>query len=110
MQNLVFGSLTFPVLRSTEYRRPDGGILAITPKDINRVAKFIEEDEEGCWLFTGSQSEGYGKIHLSGSYVSPARLVFSAIYGALGRDEYLTPECGKSACCLPSHLRKQSYE
>jgi len=60
---------------------------------------------EGCWLWTGSLSNGYGNINLHGKTVKVHRLAYRTWVGELKDEEDILHSCDNPACFRPKHLR-----
>lgn len=79
-------------------RRPRPAIDRLT-------AKLVERD--GCWVFTGALSQGYGVIGAgprgSGNVLAH-RLTYDFYVGAIPEGLDLDHLCRNRACCNPWHL------
>jgi len=73
---------------------------------IDRFWSYVnkQEGEDSCWLWIGSlNSNGYGKIRVSGRMTIAHRFAYSITYGAIG-DLSVCHHCDVKPCVRPTHL------
>jgi HNH endonuclease len=74
-----------------------------------RILSRVEANAEGCWLWPGALTNGYGAV----SYKQrPMRMVHRIVYEALVADiprgMVIDHLCLETRCCRPSHLEPVS--
>lgn len=75
----------------------------------DRIARRIDKNgPNGCWLWTGSLTQGYGQASAPGgrgySPVRVHRFVYEELVGPIPAGAPLDHTCGVRACCNPAHL------
>ena len=73
---------------------------------LERVLVRCKSDANGCWVFTGAKSRGYGVVRISraaGNKVTH-RVVYETLVGDVPEGLDLDHLCRNRACCNPSHL------
>lgn len=69
-----------------------------------RLNKFIDKKENGCWIFTGAKDKlGYGRMSINKKTVLSHRLAWLIKYGEYP-DECLCHKCDTPSCVNPDHL------
>jgi hypothetical protein len=58
-----------------------------------------------CWLWTGKQRRGHGRIKVRGHTMDPRRLVFKLTIGEVPKGHPVSNTCRKLLCCRPEHLK-----
>jgi hypothetical protein len=68
------------------------------------IEKIDLSDPDGCWIWTGALSRGYGNFWTGERYVPVHRLVYELFVELI--PEGLEPDhlCRVRACCNPDHL------
>jgi hypothetical protein len=76
----------------------------ITEYVAHLLARTVAVDE--CWVWTGSKTNGYGKVKVPGSNTTARvhRLVYEALVGPIPDGLDLDHLCRNRACCRPAHL------
>lgn len=67
---------------------------------------YIPEPMSGCWLWTGSQTKGYGSIHIKGER-NPGRahvVSYRLFKGEVPPGMMVRHKCDVRACVNPDHL------
>lgn len=67
-----------------------------------RIGGRITPHPDGCWLYSGSTSAGYGRDRTAGPI---HRFVYETLVGEIPDGYVLHHECRNRACCNPEHLR-----
>lgn len=75
-----------------------------------RVAEKVVITESGCWLFQGSQREGYGIIWNRGTMRRVHREVFEVMRFPIPEDLVLDHLCRNRNCCNPMHLDPVTHQ
>lgn len=79
-----------------------------TPSQLERFwAKVEKQGHDGCWLWTASKSDGYGRFGLNGKLWRAHRLSWFLAGNALPEDlmNVVDHICFNRSCVRPSHLR-----
>lgn len=94
----------------------------IPERVVRRISERVERAPNGCWIWPGAKTEGYGRISWTQDGVKTWRLVHRTLYEATvapipaGLDLHHTchdpmecapavaRECPHRACCNPAHL------
>lgn len=71
---------------------------------IDRAARRSFEDPNGCWVFTGALSQGYGRVGHKRQTWLLHRLAYAAMVEDVGPDLTLDHLCRNRACWNPDHL------
>ena len=70
----------------------------------DRILRSVEENEQGCWLWTGALSKsGYGSLGFKGRMWRAHRLAFYGFVGDIG-DLHVLHRCDNPRCVRPEHL------
>ena len=79
------------------------GIADRIPADRRFWGKVVKTD--GCWLWTGSTSRGYGKLFLPGPRtISAHRFSYLLHFGPFDKRLVVCHSCDTRACVRPDHL------
>lgn len=81
--------------RCSGYHRP-------RPSPIDSFNKHVVKTENGCWIWQGSRSRGYGKMRY-GREQYAHRIAYILFVGAIGSLDVLH-RCDTPSCVNPSHL------
>lgn len=57
-----------------------------------------------CWYWTGTLSDGYGRIVRKGKYLRVHRIMYEKYKGKIPKGKVLDHKCRNRACCNPDHL------
>lgn len=76
----------------------------ITPEQ--RFRKFIQPDDRGCWIWTGTiiAGTGYGQFWLDGGKIPAHRFAYSHFIGPIPDGLVIDHLCRVPACVNPDHL------
>lgn len=75
-----------------------------TATPIERVLPRVEEDNNGCWIFTGALSSGYGVINIRHKLHYTHRVSYAHYVGTIPAGLTIDHLCRVTACCNPEHL------
>lgn len=64
----------------------------------------VTQSAAGCWLWTASNSNGYGLFSLGGRLCPAHRVSYSALVGPISAGLQLDHLCRTPACVNPEHL------
>lgn len=68
-------------------------------------AQRLDEDAEGCWLYTGPlNNQGYGHVGYNGRQEYVHRATYMALVGPIPEGLQIDHLCRKRACANPEHL------
>src|SRR5690348_9305170 len=67
-------------------------------------ARVDRDDGDGCWLWRGAKSKGYGQARIDGRVYYVHRLLFEAERGPVPEGLELDHLCRVRWCVRPSHL------
>lgn len=74
--------------------------------DTVRLLSKVEEDENGCWNFTGCRDrQGYGRIRIKGKTEWVHRVFYSVFKRSIPEGHEIDHKCKNRSCCNPEHLR-----
>lgn len=94
----------------TDGRRNNGPRRNPSAPPQERFFRFVEQDEWGCWNWTGRRyREGYGQFNPGRKWGWPAILrahhfAYEAFVGPVPDGHQLDHLCRNRACCHPRHL------
>lgn len=71
---------------------------------LERIWARVDRDPNGCWLWTGPTSEGYGRITIGGSSRAVHRLVYALCIGEIPPGLLIRHACDVRHCVRPDHL------
>lgn len=83
---------------------------SFTESDFKRIWSRIEKLEPNlCWEWKGAKnSQGYGRVKVSGVLCMPHRIIYRAAHGDI-TDEVVRHTCDNPSCCNPGHLLQGTY-
>ena len=67
-------------------------------------SKFVKSDV-GCWEWTDSLSNGYGRLKINGSYQRAPRVSYMIYKGRIPDGMIVLHSCNNKKCVNPNHLR-----
>jgi len=77
-------------------------------EELNRKfdERYVIVSESGCWIWTGMQREGYGRIIAKGSgkFIAAHRYSFARYNGAILQEMVICHKCDVPSCVNPEHL------
>jgi hypothetical protein len=98
------------------WRRNGGPAIRVTGYGLplaQRIERFFARGE-GCWLWTGNTSDGYGQIKTSGAMRYAHKVMYEMQIGPVPEGLFLDHICHVRNCVRPDHLRvvttKQNLE
>jgi hypothetical protein len=68
-----------------------------------RLSNYVE-DENGCWIWQGSKSQGYGRLRNDGRLLLTHRVAYAHAYGPITPHLMVCHQCGVRGCINPEHL------
>lgn len=74
---------------------------------MDRLAEKVALDDNGCLIFTGARTAGYGVIGVGGRADGLAlahRVTYEHAYGPIPYGLHIDHLCRVRACCNPEHL------
>ena len=69
--------------------------------------KVRKTERDGCWIWTGALSKGYGAIRLpgqGGGQTSASRVAYLLSYGDIPAGKHVCHRCDNPPCVRPDHL------
>ncbi|WP_143515960.1 HNH endonuclease signature motif containing protein, partial [Pseudonocardia autotrophica] len=67
--------------------------------------RHIQEDADGCWIWTGSKmGNGYGQVRVQGCSSAAHRAIYEYLIAPVPAGLDLDHLCRKRACVNPYHL------
>lgn len=70
-----------------------------------KFEEYVIKTDEGCWKWKGTtKGAGYGKLHLSDSFISAHRASWLIHYGEIPNNLCVLHKCDNPECTNPSHL------
>lgn len=76
------------------------------------MRKIRIEASSGCWLWTGTKTNGYGRIARGHQWEEDAlthRVAYESFVGPIPDGQEIHHLCENRLCCCPSHLRAVTY-
>ena len=72
--------------------------------------KYLEtwKTQNGCWLWSGYEEDGYGRIRIEGSLQYVHRAAYVAFVRPLAEGETVDHKCRNTLCCNPKHLQSKT--
>lgn len=74
----------------------------------SRIARFIVDDETGCFLWAGAQRNGYGSLTFDGRQAYAHRLAYVLYVGEIPEGWEIHHVCEVRSCINPDHLEALS--
>lgn len=98
------------------WRRHGGPAIKLTGHGLpleQRIRRFFKEGQ-GCWLWTGNKSDGYGQLRANGTMRYAHVVMYEIEVGPVPEGMSLDHRCRVRHCVRPDHLRpvttKQNME
>ena len=66
--------------------------------------KFEPVTETGCWIWTGAELKGYGRMVVNGKYLRAHRISWELYRGPIPDGLLVLHHCDVPACVNPDHL------
>jgi hypothetical protein len=77
----------------------------LTQQELDRLWARVSEDENGCWIWTGSRYKaGYGRFYLGQESVYAHRVMYMILVGEIAEGRHTDHLCRVRECCNPRHL------
>lgn len=67
------------------------------------VSKF-EVDENGCWVWTGAATKGYGQFKFNKRQMSAHRVAYELVVGPIPEGLVIDHLCRQTLCVNPAHM------
>lgn len=86
--------------------------MTFTPGDTRideRFWKKIAVTDNGCWEFTGSKSNGYGKVQRGGVKMPTHQFTWTRLVGPIPDGLEVDHLCRNRPCCNPEHLEPVTH-
>lgn len=84
---------------------PGGAVRPLTQRELDRLWSHVSEDENGCWIWTGSRyRDGYGSFTLDGRSAYTHRIMYMIFIGEIAKGMHTDHLCRVRECCNPEHL------
>jgi hypothetical protein len=74
-----------------------------------RILNKIVIDENGCWVWQGWRSDGYGRIDIDGRKRRVHRIAYEAWVGPIPATLMVDHTCNNRPCCNPAHLEPVTH-
>jgi len=74
-----------------------------------RFWKKIAATEKGCWEFTGSKSNGYGRVQRNGVKMPSHQFTWLKLVGPIPDGLEMDHLCRNPPCCNPEHLEPVTH-
>lgn len=71
---------------------------------IARFDAFVAKSPNGCWLWKGTKSGGYGRFSVDGRMVNAHRFAYEEAYGPIAANLKVCHRCDNMHCVRPDHL------
>jgi hypothetical protein len=71
---------------------------------LERFEMFTELSYEGCWLWLGSLSKGYGHIRINGVHRKANRVSYELFIGPIPEGMDVLHKCDNPPCVRPDHF------
>jgi len=78
---------------------------------VERLLEKIDkvDGEDGCWVWTGSVTSGYGKIKHNNRTFYAHRMSYTLFKGEPEPDTVIHHKCANKLCVNPSHLTATTH-
>lgn len=91
-------------------RNPPLPIPPMSEKDIRRFWAKVEKTDQGCWLWTGALTCGYGAFGIGRKMYRAHRVAYTLQHGPIpGELDDMDHLCRVSRCCNPDHLEPVTH-
>ena len=64
-----------------------------------------EQTPDGCWLWSGSATNGYGRVSIDNAKLLVHRAAYELAFGPVPDGTVVHHKCGNALCFRPSHLQ-----
>lgn len=73
---------------------------------LRRLLAKIEEDDSGCWVWTGYRDKhGYGQVSIEGKVRWAHRATYAIFKRSIPNEYEVDHRCKNPSCVNPAHLR-----
>ena len=79
-------------------------ILDTTPEELGRFFKHVVKSNNGCWIWNGANTRGYGLFYYRGHSIQAHRFIYRVVLGTIPSGYYIDHLCKISSCVNISHL------
>ena len=70
----------------------------------NRIINKSKIDSNGCWIWVGKKTQGYGKMSVKKKWFLAHRISYEMFIGEIG-DNLVLHKCNIRDCVNPDHLK-----
>lgn len=84
--------------------RKNGSTADPRPGLLDRVMSKVEKRPDGCWIWVGAVSHGYGRVRVGQRVQQAHRVLYELLRGAVPGGCELDHLCVTPACVNPDHL------
>jgi hypothetical protein len=71
---------------------------------VERITALVVVQGDGCWVWRGTKSNGYGRVNIDGTLHYVHRVVYALAVGDIPEGLQVDHLCRNRACCNPAHL------
>ncbi len=97
-----------PAWRDRAHAR--GLFVGLSENMVRRFVLWLDEDENGCWLWTrGCTTNGYGHGRMDSQHFYAHRLAWELWHGPIPDGLELDHLCRVHRCCNPDHLEPVTH-
>ncbi len=75
-----------------------------------RHQKLLHVRDDGCWIWTGAHTRGYGNVSYCGKRWSSHCLIYTLLRGKIPHGAIMRHSCDVRLCCNPDHLTPGTHQ